>query len=393
VRIVEEGALRPLIFLSRFPDTEIQRYASLAFAGLALGGQGKNKSRIVEEGAMRPLSELLRFPDRKVQLSALVAINCVTLGEEKQTKSAVMSENGLEAIIQLADIDGVDGESVDLISTAIYALGTLSEHEDVRAKLVDLNAIPVVVKQLLAGSVDIKRAAGYFLGTMCEQVEFHPDLDRAGALDAIIRLAVMEDIECQEYAAFSLAHLSSNKDYQVRLVQLGVVKPLVAILASDNEPKHYAGLALLKLADNFENHLRIAEEGGIQALLRLGRTRTTDEQLQYKAALTVGQLASNAVKLIPNREQAAGITVQEGKMGHGANMLTKLRSAANTNSNSKGKDLTVGYLDKSLKDEEDKNAKTAGQEYSQRVTRTALSINAHSKSTPDLNGASGGGEK
>ncbi len=37
VRICEEGAVRPLIFLTRFPDTEIQRYAALAMAGLALG--------------------------------------------------------------------------------------------------------------------------------------------------------------------------------------------------------------------------------------------------------------------------------------------------------------------------------------------------------------------
>ena len=41
-------------------------------------------------------------------------------------------------------------------------------------------------------------------------------------------------------------------------------------------------------ADNFENHISIAEEGGIQALLRLARARSTDEELQYKAALTVG---------------------------------------------------------------------------------------------------------
>ena len=56
------------------------------------------------------------------------------------------------------------------------------------------------------------------------------------------------------------------------LVSKGAVKPLVSMLASEAEPRHYAGLALLKLADNFENHLRIAEEGGIQALLRLGTT-------------------------------------------------------------------------------------------------------------------------
>jgi hypothetical protein len=127
------------------------------------------------------------------------------------------------------------------------------------------------------------------------------------------------------------------------LVNLGALRPLVSMMAVDAEPKHYAGLALLKLADNFENHLKIAEvrgkarlsaidsldylfehqsaldirvgclsgerharilcrylryppqnmdscvpfprwqEGGIQALLRLGRSRSTDEELQVRA--------------------------------------------------------------------------------------------------------------
>lgn len=130
-------------------------------------------------------------------------------------------------------------------------------------------------------------------------------MDNEGALAAIISLAILEDIECQEYSAFSLAHLATNRDLQVKLVQLGAVRPLVTMLSSDAEPKHYAGLALLKLADNFENHLKIAEEGGIQALLRLGRTRITDEQLQYKAALTLGQLATNAVKLFPGNNNTS----------------------------------------------------------------------------------------
>lgn len=87
------------------------------------------------------------------------------------------------------------------------------------------------------------------------------------------------------------------------------MRPLVSMMSVEAEPRHYAGLALLKLADNFENHVRIAEEGGIQALLRLGRARSTDEELQYKAALTVGHLASNAVKLLPKGKQNANIGV------------------------------------------------------------------------------------
>jgi hypothetical protein len=52
-------------------------------------------------------------------------------------------------------------------------------------------------------------------------------------------------------------------------------------------------MALLKLADNFENHVTIAEEGGIAALLKLGKNNTS-EALQYRTALTVGELAKNA---------------------------------------------------------------------------------------------------
>ena len=68
--------------------------------------------------------------------------------------------------------------------------------------------------------------------------------------------------------------------------------------------------------------LPLSSAGGIQALLRLGRTRSTDEQLQHKAALTVGQLATNAVKLMPKGGVTGGV---EGKnkdaIGHGARMM------------------------------------------------------------------------
>ena len=90
--------------------------------------------------------------------------------------------------------------------------------------------------------------------------------------------------------------------------------------------------SLLQLADNFENHISIAEEGGIQALLRLARARSTDEELQYKAALTVGHLASNAVRLLPG---AGASSAKSGKAG-GV-------------SRSKAGDRTREYLEKALK--------------------------------------------
>jgi hypothetical protein len=152
------------------------------------------------------------------------------------------------------------------------------------------------------------------------------------------------------------------------------------MLASEAEPRHYAGLALLKLADNFENHLRIAgmyhisfilfvffsmgdfiytyyiyyaEEGGIQALLRLGRVRSTDEQLQYKTSLTIGQLATNAVKLIPSRPTGTMPSeemLNTEEIGTGTKILTKIRTQSDVQ---RGRELTLGYLSSSMKEKDE----------------------------------------
>jgi hypothetical protein len=373
--LFDQGILRPLIFLMRFPDQEIQRYSSLAIAGLALGTDNANKIRIVQEGSMRPLIDLLRFPEEEVQLSSCLAVNAIALGVELMPKAAVLSEGGVEALLELAKRDHYRR---DVLNAAVYCLGSICEHEDCKLRFVEQSGIAVIVRHILIGDVEMKRAAGYCIATICEQIEFHGDLEKEGALQAIVTLAQLEDIECQEYAAFSLAHLASNRDLQVKLVNMGCVRPLVTMLSSDAEPKHYAGLALLKLADNFENHLKIAEDGGIQALLRLGRTKTADEQLQYKAALTLGQLASNAVKLMPGNNtavvggkniapvshalmetlsqndtmagafsKAALTSLKDPKSSSNSRMTERLRAEINAQKQN-AKDSTLGFLDKSL---------------------------------------------
>merc|ERR1711988_2029505 len=194
----------------------------------------------------------------------------------------------------------VDGVDIECVKAAVYALGTLCEVDDVKAKLVELGAVASVVNQCAKGDIETKRSCGYLLARLSENIEFHDDMVRNDALQAVITLASLEDMECQEYSAFSLAHL----------------------------------------ADNFENHVAIAKEGGIQALLRLGRTRTTDDELQYKAALTVGNLAANAVKLLPKGVNGQAVS---GEIGFAAQqmMAKKTEVAAK-----RGREKTEGFLER-----------------------------------------------
>ena len=308
-----------------FPDMEIQRYASLALAALALGDHATNKERIVEEGAVRPLVDMCRFPEARMQLCAALALNAIALGPQKITKMAISREQGLEPLLNL-----LKSHDEECVFAGTYILGSLAEDAEVQAQLVDLGSIPALVAVVGDANLEIKRAAAYYFARLAESVECHAKLAKDGALAKIIQIASLEDVECQEVSAFALAHLASDRDLQVPLVTLGALKPLVAMMSIQAEPRHYAGLALLKLADNFENHVAIAQEGGIQALLRLGRERTTDEELQYKAALTVGTLASNAVKMMPPTAETHGTAAKRmvrSEIGFGAAAMLQGRVA------------------------------------------------------------------
>ncbi|KAG6974314.1 hypothetical protein JG688_00003126 [Phytophthora aleatoria] len=334
--IVEQGAVRPLTHLIRFPDAQIQRYAALALAALALGGMGNNKLRLIEEGAVPPLIDLLRYPSADVQLCGCLALNALALGKQSVTKVSVMQSGGLLPLLAL--LASTDEECV---RCALYCLGSLAESKDVLQKLVELGTLAHVIALTKCIDTETLRNCGYILALVVEQqTDYHDDLYREGGLDAAIALACVEDMECQEYATFTLAHLASNREYQVRLVERGALRPLIAMMSVHAEPRHYAGLALLKLADNYENHLRIAEEGGIQALLRIARARSTDEELQYKASLSLGQLASNATRSLPNHT-----TLKTGDAVIGTSVNKMAQITQTVAAKKAAKDKTTQYLD------------------------------------------------
>lgn len=289
--IVKQGALRILLFLLRFPDLEIERCASLAIAALSLGSD-ENKSEILGGGFVRPLVEAITYPDVNMRRSALLALNGVSLGESSAAKQKMFEENCLSPLISLVKTE--DDES---IHAGIFMLGTLSEQLGIRDAMVAMDCIPLLVNKASNGSIEIKRVAAYLFSLLSEFPEYHDSIRDGGALETIIALASLVDNECQDYGAFTLAFLANNKSFQVPLVKLGAVRPLVSMMNSSSDAKHYASLALLKLADNFENHITIAEEGGIQALLALGRNKVASERVQYQASITVSALAKNAASI------------------------------------------------------------------------------------------------
>jgi len=287
--IAKQGVLRVLLFVLRYPDLEVERRASLAIAALSLGSD-LNKLQIVGGGFVRSLLEVTSYPDLKLRNCALLALSSLVSSTEPKTKHRIVEENGLSSL--LSTLKSCKDDESD--HACIYLLGALAEEADILKAIVDMNSfLPLVVQKLeAAGSIETKRSAAYFLALLSEYQECHQRLKEANALESVVALISLVDEECQCYGAFALALLAKNKSFQVPLTKMGGVRPLVSIMVKHSDARHWsyarhwAALALLKLADNFNNHITIAEEGGIQALLQLGG--------EDGAGVTVANLAKRA---------------------------------------------------------------------------------------------------
>ena len=64
--MIDRGVLPTLFTLARSLDVTSQRYATLAMLNLSMGS-GDDKSHIIDAGAVRPLMFLARFPDMEIQ--------------------------------------------------------------------------------------------------------------------------------------------------------------------------------------------------------------------------------------------------------------------------------------------------------------------------------------
>ena len=82
-----------------------------------------------------------------------------------------MTEKGIAPLIDL-----VGKESREIVATAIYALGSLCENDDVKSKIVELGGVRAVIAKIGDADIEMKRASAYFLANICEQIEFHPGI-------------------------------------------------------------------------------------------------------------------------------------------------------------------------------------------------------------------------
>ena len=132
-KMLAQGAVRPLTFLARFPDAQIQCAAATALAGLALGDtRGSTKKlQIIKEGAIRPLADLVQYPDVEVKRCALLGLCSLTLGVHQQCKHSVANAGVLASLLLILQ----DVKDIRCLRTATYCIGVLAEASGVKQNI------------------------------------------------------------------------------------------------------------------------------------------------------------------------------------------------------------------------------------------------------------------
>ena len=281
----------------------------------------------------------------EVKRCALLGLCSLTLGVHQQCKHSVANAGVLASLLLILQ----DVKDIRCLRTATYCIGALAEAAGVKQNIgMNHDLFKAMIDQGNQDDVSILRNVAYFLALMSEGgYENHPFIVEEGGLRTLVRLMSADDVEIQEYSTFAIAHLASNHEYQVRIVQEGALKPLISMMQVHSQPRHYAGLAVLKLADNYETHIEIAKEGGVDALIRLARAHSTDEELQYKAALTVGHLASNAIQLSSTFKKGSSTLRRSGRPPRKLNDALSSKTAKI--SNTAAQNRTKEFLDQKSK--------------------------------------------
>jgi hypothetical protein len=308
---------KTLIFLLQYPDIEVKKYAALAISGLYLGFNDSQLSIQENNKLVKELFEALKYPDNQLSEAVVTALNALCFGsndKKNDDQYYEMLEENIPTFVNLLRSFHIKEDnlkqdestlmngliSVDTLNSFLIAIGSMYEDDKLRPKLIDLDTIQIVLNYQNIDNVLVKRSIGYILAVLSQYHVVHDEIFHQAGFQSLLKLAKSADTMTQESSVYALKNLADNVTYQVELVKIGAVKVLVSIADGVTDVKYYAMETLMKLASNFENHVKIAEEGGINALIKLSRRDMKYLNLQHEASLKTGYLATNAIKLLPH---------------------------------------------------------------------------------------------
>ena len=355
--ITEAGAIPPLVAMLTSPAAQMQANAAGALANLA-HHHSDNQGAIARTGAVAPLCSLMKEGSDETKDESAWAIWSLATNHSGN-KDTIAKLGGIDPLLGLL-VTGTTERSQECVAGALAALA--SKHGDNRGviakrlvgllgssavrtpdraervlmtcasftsdsaanqvSIAKLGGIPPLISWLAkdalsnlpndAGSKNMQRrvqsqAARAMLCLAADNTTTQGLIAKSDGIPPLIALVKKSSTEAQRHAACALWHLASISENKTEIVSAGGVKPLISMLAADDETApELAAIILVRLArGNDVVASEIADKGGVLPLVKLLTTGSSGAQLQAASVLAELALVSKNRDSIAN---AGGIT-------------------------------------------------------------------------------------
>lgn len=340
--ITEAGAIVPLVAMLGSLDPQMQANSAGALANLARN-HSENQGSIARTGAVAPLCLLVREGSEETKDKSASAIWSLAT-DHGPNKDTIAKLGGIDPLLGLL-VTGLTTRSQEYVAGALAALASkhLDNRQVIAKRLVGLLGSSAVrasdraervlmtcssfVSDSSANQVAFAKAGGIpplivWLNNMSQATQAraaHTVLCLAADnATTQVMIAKTEGIaplitlvkngmrqggeEAQEYAARALWHLASQLESRPMIVEEGGIKPLIAMLASENDSaSELSAVIIVRLARSTpEVSTEIANSGGILPLVKLVSSGSPGSQQQAAACLSELALVSKNRDKIAN---------------------------------------------------------------------------------------------
>ena len=304
--IANAGPFKMLVAQLGSQSTQVRVLAVAVMSKLA-GDTPENIEQIAKANGVKPLVNMLSgniVYDAETQANVATVLADMTRVDQTHAK-AVAREGGIPNLVKLL----ATGHTLDAKAEAASALGSVAVAHP--TEVAAAGAIPPLMELLKSKNMGAEKQASKAVAGIAAGGQANQDLiEAAGGIQHLVDLldsgrgayekssrpgVYVKEWDVQAHAARALGELvNCNHRLQVAAADCGGIERVIKMMMESerDEPTEQAGFALWRLAFKcHENQVRIAEAGGVAALVQT--VGTASDLGQEMAAEALAGLASD----------------------------------------------------------------------------------------------------
>lgn len=244
IKIVEAGALEPIISFLQSPDLNLQENAAAAL--LTLSASSVNKPFISASGAIPLLVEILRYGSQQAKFDAVMALS--NLSTHPDNLSIILGTNPIPSIVDLLIFCKKSSKTAEKCTSLIESLVGFDEGRI--ALTSEEGGVLAVVEVLENGSLQAREHAVGALLTMCQsdRCKYREPILREGVIPGLLELTVQGTPKSQTKAR-TLLQLLRDSPYPRSELQPDTLENIVCNIISQIDGDEQSGKAKKMLAE------------------------------------------------------------------------------------------------------------------------------------------------